>query len=268
MTGRVLVVAGSDSGGGAGLQADLKTIMALGGYGATAVTALTAQNTLGVQDVLPVPAAFVAAQMRSVLEDIGADCIKTGMLHDAEVIGTVAEVLRAGAPGVPAVVDPVMVAQSGDPLLRRDAVEALRDELLPLAALVTPNVPEAEMLTGRSIGSADDLAQAGRELRALGCRAVLMKGGHLEGGTVVDVLVTGEGTEPMHWPRVDTRCDHGTGCTLASAVATGLALGFPVAEAVRRGRAFLQRALETARPLGGGRGPVNHAVGLAPWEPR
>lgn len=257
--GRVLVVAGSDSGGGAGLQADLKTLMALGAYGATAVTALTAQNTRGVQDVFPVPGEFVARQMSAVLEDIGADCIKTGMLFDAGVIEAVAEILDRQAAGVPLVLDPVMVAQSGDPLLHQDAVQALRQCLLPRATLLTPNVPEAELLSGLRIRDADDLPRVAARLMEAGCQAVLLKGGHLEGTTVTDLLVTSRGSEPLQWPRVNTTCDHGTGCTLASAIAAGLAQGMALGEAVRRARRYLQRALETALPLGGGRGPVNHA---------
>ncbi|MFB4204947.1 Hydroxymethylpyrimidine/phosphomethylpyrimidine kinase [wastewater metagenome] len=255
---RVLIVAGSDSGGGAGIQADIKAVTALRGYAMTAITALTAQNTLGVQDVFPIPSAFIAEQMRSVLGDIGADCIKTGMLHDAPVIETVAEMLESMAPAVPLVVDPVMVAQSGDRLLQTAAVEALRTRLVPRASLVTPNIPEAEVLLERRIHDEADQIAAAEALLALGCGAVLVKGGHAAGETITDVLATPTGTECLRQPRIATECTHGTGCTLASAIAAGVARGMDLAAAVARARRYLQRALVTATPLGGGHGPVNH----------
>lgn len=262
--GRVLIVAGSDSGGGAGIQADIKTVMALKGYAATAVTALTAQDTVGVKGVLPVAPDFIAEQMRVVLEDIGADCVKTGMLYDSEVIEIVAKTLKSHARGVPLVLDPVMVAQSGDRLVAEEAVDVLRELLIPRALLITPNLPEAEVLLGRSIAGLSQLEAAARDLQALGCRAVLLKGGHLPGSdTVTDCLVTGTGTETVVKPRVRTTSIHGTGCTLASAIATGIANGLPLEPAVRRARSYLQRALETAQPLGHGNGPVNHGHTVA-----
>ncbi len=258
MPARVLIVAGSDSGGGAGLQADIKTVSALGGYAMTAVTALTAQNTLGVFGVVGVEPAFVQQQMRVVLDDIGADALKTGMLHDAAVIEAVCQVLESLEPGIPVVVDPVMVAQSGDSLLEPDAVETLKGRLVPRAAVLTPNVPEAERLAGQEIRDVDDMTEAARALLDLGPAAVLLKGGHLEGKVVTDVLATHQGIERFQSPRLETPHTHGTGCTLASAVATGLAQGMALRAAVVRARAYLQEALRSAPGLGRGHGPVNH----------
>ncbi|MFQ5954530.1 MAG: bifunctional hydroxymethylpyrimidine kinase/phosphomethylpyrimidine kinase [Kiloniellales bacterium] len=256
--GRVLIVAGSDSGGGAGIQADIKTVTALGGYAATAVTALTAQNTLGVTAVHSVPPAFIAEQMAVVLGDLGADCIKTGMLHDAGVIEAVADAIVAHAPGLPLVVDPVMVAQSGDRLLDPDATETLSRRLMPLASLITPNVSEAEALSGQSIASVDEMKRAAAALIRLGIKAVLVKGGHLEGPTVRDLLVHDGATEVFESPRIDTLHTHGTGCTLASAIAAGLAQGLELRAAVVRARAYLHEAIRTAPGFGQGHGPVNH----------
>ncbi len=256
--GRVLIVAGSDSGGGAGIQADLKTVMALGGYGATAITALTAQNTLGVQGVLPVPPGFVQQQMRSVLDDIGADAVKTGMLGTAEMVAAVAAALRGA--GVPVVVDPVMVAKGGARLLDDGAVTALLRDLLPLAALLTPNVPEAEALLGRPIPDHAAALDAARALLDLGARAVLLKGGHLSGPVVEDVLATADDVEVIRSARIETRHTHGTGCTLASAVAAGLAQGMPLRDAVLRAGAYVHAAILAAPGLGGGHGPLGHGA--------
>lgn len=258
MTGRVLIVAGSDSGGGAGIQADIKAVSALGGYAATAITALTAQNTLGVHGVQGVPTDFIQLQMRVVLGDIGADAIKTGMLHSAAVIEAVAEVLRAEGAGIPVVVDPVMVAKGGAALLEDEAAATLKSALLPLAALLTPNIPEAEALTGVTIGDERAMQAAGDALMAAGARAVLVKGGHMEGAVVRDLLVAADGTRVFENPRIDTVHTHGTGCTLASAIAAGLAQGLPVADAVGRAEAYLHEAIRQAPGLGGGHGPVAH----------
>jgi hydroxymethylpyrimidine/phosphomethylpyrimidine kinase len=263
--GRVLIVAGSDSGGGAGIQADIKSVTALGGYAATAITALTAQNTRGVFGVVGIDPAFIQQQMRVVLEDIGADAIKTGMLHDTPVIEAVAEVLTDQAAGLPVVVDPVMVAQSGDALLQPGAAQSLKQRLVPLAAVLTPNVPEAEALTGRAVAGLDDMKSAAEDLLALGPRAVLVKGGHLPGETVRDVLAGGDGVEVMESPRIDTRHTHGTGCTLASAIATGLAQEMPLREAVVRARAYLLEALRRAPGIGQGHGPVGHGHTVKPF---
>ena len=258
MKGRVLIVAGSDSGGGAGIQADIKSVTALGGFAATAITALTAQNTLGVFGVVGIAPAFIQQQMRVVLDDIGADAIKTGMLHDGPVIEAVAEVLGALDPAVPIVVDPVMVAQSGDPLLAADALATLKRRLVPLAGLLTPNRPEAERLTGLTIDGVEAMAAAAQALRDQGARAVLVKGGHMEGATVVDVLADEDGVTRFESPRIATRHLHGTGCTLASAIATGLAQGLALRVAVERARAYLLTAIKSAPGLGRGSGPVNH----------
>lgn len=262
MKGRVLIIAGSDSGGGAGIQADIKTVTVLGGYAATAITALTAQDTRDVHAVFPIPPAFVARQMEVVLADIGADCIKTGMLHSAAVIATVVEVLTRTAPGTPLVVDPVTVAKGGAPLLEPNAIDAVRGLLLPRATVATPNIPEAELLTGGKIASVAAMEAAGRALLALGPKAVLVKGGHLDLPTVVDVLVTADGAIHMENPRIHSTNTHGTGCTLASAIATGLAQGMNVRDAVVRARGYVWEAIRTAPGLGKGHGPLNHARSL------
>ena len=256
--GRVLILAGSDSGGGAGLQADLKTVTALGGYAATAVTAVTVQNTLGVTGVLPVPADMVTAQARAVLDDIGADALKTGMLGDIAMVETVAAILDSAA-GIPAVVDPVMTAKGGAALLATDAMDAVRRLMVPRARLLTPNVPEAEALTGLGITNLDDQRRAGEALLALGARAVLMKGGHLHGERVTDLLLTPEGETLFESARLETRHTHGTGCTLASACAAGLAQGLSLEAAVARAWAYVQEAIARAPGLGRGHGPLDHA---------
>ena len=259
MLPRVLIVAGSDSGGGAGLQADIKTVTMLGGYAATAVTALTAQNTLGVFDTMAVPPELVAEQMRLVLTDIGADCVKTGMLHSAEVIHAVAAVLESLAAGIPLVVDPVMVAKGGAPLLAHDARAALTELLVRRASIVTPNAPEAEALTRVPVRSVDDLARAADRLLALGSGAVLVKGGHLPGETVVDLLRTADGAERrFESPRIATTSTHGTGCTLASAIATGVAEGLRLEDAVERAHAYVHAAILSAPGFGSGHGPLDH----------
>ena len=266
MKGRVLIVAGSDSGGGAGIQADLKAVTALGAFGATAITALTAQNTRGVFGVFPVPPAFITQQMSLVLEDIGADAIKTGMLHSAEVIDAVVEVHERLAKDVPLIVDPVMVAKGGAPLLLPEAREALVGRLLPRAALLTPNLPEAEVLTGQTIDSVAAMRRAAETIRALGPRAVLLKGGHLEGPKVTDVLVTAEGERIFEDDRIETTSTHGTGCTLASAIAAGIAQGLGMEAAIRRARRYLRLAIEHAPGLGHGHGPLDHAVTVVPFD--
>jgi hydroxymethylpyrimidine/phosphomethylpyrimidine kinase len=257
----VLAIAGSDSGGGAGIQADIKTISALGGYAMTAVTALTAQNTTGVTGIHPVPVEFAAAQIDAVLSDIGADAVKIGMLYSAELIETVASALqRHGAANI--VLDPVMVAQSGDRLLQDDAVEALRSELVPLATVLTPNLPEAEVLLARTISGREQMEEAARSLAKLGCQSVLLKGGHGESGRSDDLLFLGEEGRLL-WletERIDTKNTHGTGCTLSSAVAALLAAGQGIEEAVRQAKAYITEAIRAgaAYHIGAGHGPVNH----------
>jgi hydroxymethylpyrimidine/phosphomethylpyrimidine kinase len=256
--GRVLVVAGSDSGGGAGIQADIKTVTALGGYAATAITALTAQNTLGVDAVEIVPADFVVRQMELVFDDIGADAIKTGMLPTAAIVDSVCDVIETWAEPVPLVVDPVMVAKGGAQLLATDAVDVLRRRLIYLADVITPNVPEAEVLTGLSIQDEQAMAHAATMLLTLGSEWVLLKGGHLEGPEVVDILVSQSGMRIFRSQRIPTRSTHGTGCTLASAIATGLAQGLSVPDAVARARAYVLAAIAAAPGFGEGHGPMWH----------
>jgi hydroxymethylpyrimidine/phosphomethylpyrimidine kinase len=260
MNGRVLIVAGSDSGGGAGIQADIKAVTAMNGFAATAITALTAQNTEGVHGVVAVEPAFIVQQIDVVLSDIGADALKTGMLHSAEVIGVVAGALKARAPGVPLVVDPVMVAKGGHRLLLSEAETALRDTLLPMAALLTPNLPEAEVLAGFPVRTEADMKRAAEKLAALGTKAVLMKGGHLEGDRVVDLLFHDDRFDRFEDRRIPSRSTHGTGCTLASAIAAGLAQKMSLHDAVARARLYVRKAIETAPGFGRGHGPLNHAV--------
>jgi hydroxymethylpyrimidine/phosphomethylpyrimidine kinase len=256
---RVLTIAGSDSGGGAGIEADIKTISALGAYACTSITAVTAQNTLGVAGVQFMPAEFVALSIKTVLEDIGADAIKLGMLGNAAIIEAVAAALPRG---VPLMLDPVMVATSGAVLLPDDAIAAMVSLLLPLATIITPNLPEAAKLTGLPVETQDQRIAAGVALRARGANAVLIKGGHGTGEMLTDYLITAEGVEPITLPRLPTRHTHGTGCTLAAAIATGLAQGMALPAAVHRARRYLQAAIETAPGFGAGHGPVNHLVRL------
>ncbi|MFT8712054.1 bifunctional hydroxymethylpyrimidine kinase/phosphomethylpyrimidine kinase, partial [Komagataeibacter rhaeticus] len=231
MRGRILIMAGSDSGGGAGIQADIKTVTVLGGFAMTAITALTAQDTLGVHDVMPVSPEFIVAQMRCVMDDLGVDAFKSGMLDRPEVIGAIAAVLVTSA-DIPYVLDPVMVAKGGAPLLRDDALASLRERLVPLATVLTPNLPEAEALLGRPIAGRGEMVDAAHDLLALGPRAVLLKGGHMEGNELVDVLVEQGGRmEAFTGSRIPTRHTHGTGCTLASAIATGLGQGMELRDA-------------------------------------
>jgi len=255
---RVLSIAGSDSGGGAGIQADIKTITGLGGYATTAITALTAQNTLGVHAIHAVPPDFVVRQIEVVLDDIGADAIKIGMLGDAATIEAVAGALARHAPGIPLVVDPVMVAKGGAALLHSDALAALTRLLLPAATLLTPNLPEAEVLSGLAIPDLDAMPRAAAALLRRGVRAVLLKGGHLPGDQVVDLLMTADGCEAFAAPRIASRHTHGTGCTLASAIATGLAQGMTLRDAVLRARSYVRQAIAAAPGIGKGHGPLGH----------
>lgn len=262
---RLLIVAGSDSGGGAGIQADIKTATMHGVFAMTAVTAITVQDTRGVHGVHVIPDETIADQMAACLIDIGADAVKTGMLHSAGTIETVAASLAKHAPDAPLVVDPVMVAKGGARLIDESAVEAMRRTLFPRAAIVTPNLPEAAaLLDVAEIADPAAMEEAGRALLAMGPRAVLMKGGHLSGHMVVDLLVTAGGVERFEGPRIESRHTHGTGCTLASAIASGLAKGATAVEAVRGARAYVMRAIETAPGLGHGHGPLNHMHGLTP----
>ncbi|MCP4201349.1 MAG: bifunctional hydroxymethylpyrimidine kinase/phosphomethylpyrimidine kinase [bacterium] len=268
---RVLTIAGSDSGGGAGIQADLKTFCAHGAYGMSVVTAVTAQNTRAVTAVHPIPPELISAQIEAVLSDIGADAIKIGMLADAAIVRAVAEGLRGHVPAaearIPIVLDPVMVAKSGDALLADDAVAALRDELIPLATVMTPNLPEAEVLAGRSATSLGDRLELAKALAALG-PAVVLKGGHAEDGAgcpsreIEDILCDGSTTETFVHPRIQSSSTHGTGCTLSSAIAARLARGDTVRAAVAGAIEYLQGAIATAFDVGKAapdrHGPVNH----------
>jgi hydroxymethylpyrimidine/phosphomethylpyrimidine kinase len=258
---RALSIAGSDSGGGAGIQADLKTFSALGVFGMTAITAVTAQNTVAVTAVAEIAPEVVAAQIDAVVQDIGVDAAKTGMLGNAAVIGAVAASIRRH--GIRAfVVDPVMIAKSGAALLRADAVDALRRELLPLALVVTPNLHEARALIGREVRTIAEMEDAARAVAALGPRYVVVKGGHLE-GAAIDVLYDGRVVERLEAPRVDTPHTHGTGCVFSAAVTAMLARGADVPEAVRTAKRFITRSIDAALPLGHGHGPANpmHGAG-------
>jgi hydroxymethylpyrimidine/phosphomethylpyrimidine kinase len=255
--GRVLVIAGSDSGGGAGLQADIKTITVLGGYAATAITAITVQNSLGVKAVHALSPEMMDAQARAVLDDIGADAIKIGMLGARDMVEAAARLLDDWA-SIPAVIDPVMVAKGGQALLDDGARRALRADLIPRAALLTPNAPEAAALTGLDVETTEDLRRAGEALLRLGARAVLLKGGHIPGDRVIDVLMTPAGETLFEGPRQESRHTHGTGCTLASACALGLAEGLPLDRAVARAWAYVAEAIRTAPGLGAGHGPLDH----------
>ncbi|MEM7327270.1 MAG: bifunctional hydroxymethylpyrimidine kinase/phosphomethylpyrimidine kinase [Pseudomonadota bacterium] len=257
-SGRVLIIAGSDSGGGAGIQADLKTVTMLGGYAMTAITAITAQDTTGVHGVWPVAPDAVRQQMRACLQDIGADSVKTGMLGSVELVDHVAETLDTFARDVDRVIDPVMIATSGDRLIDEKAVSAIASVLIPNAVLVTPNAPEAEILTGKAVDGLNGQRRAAEALLKRGARGALVKGGHVPGQTIHDVLQTEHGEWIFESERIDTRSTHGTGCTLASACATKLALGNSVAEAVESARIYLHQAILHAPGLGSGHGPVAH----------
>jgi hydroxymethylpyrimidine/phosphomethylpyrimidine kinase len=254
---RALTIAGSDSGGGAGIQADLKTFAALGVYGTSAITALTAQNTLGVRAVEFVPTLFILSQIAAVIEDIGTDAIKTGMLGRPEIVSAVAGAL-VNLPTVPVVVDPVMVAKSGDRLLGEAAVASVIRDLLPRADVLTPNAPEAAVLSGRPVRTLAEARDAARQLFDLGARAVIVKGGHLDTPDVVDTLFDGRQFIEARGPRHATRHTHGTGCTFAAAIAAHLALGRPLVEAFHEARAYLDGAIRHAPGLGGGAGPLDH----------
>jgi len=254
---RLLTIAGSDSGGGAGIQADLKTFSALGGFGMSVLAAVTAQNTLRVSAVHAIPVDVVVAQIDAVASDIGVDAVKTGMLATAELVESVAERVRHWElPNL--VVDPVMVAKGGDRLLEEGAVGAVRERLLPLATVVTPNLPEAEVLLGRRIESREDMRRAARDLVALGARSAVVKGGHSADPDVVDVLYDGVVIRELDATRLETRSTHGTGCTFASAIAAYLAHGLALEDAVTRAKRYLWEAINRAYPIGHGHGPVHH----------
>lgn len=261
-TGRVLIIAGSDSSGGAGIQADIKACAAFGAYSMTAVTAITAQNTVGVHRVDLVSPDMVTAQINACVEDIGVDVIKIGMLGSEAIIRAVHAAIEPLDALV--VLDPVMVATSGDRLLDEGAVALMKELMVPISDLVTPNVPEAEILTGMTITDTDDMSRAGETLLEMGGYAALMKGGHLDIKSIVDILITDDGASVMTGPRIYSRHTHGTGCTLASAAAAALALGATMEEAVSSARDYVFEAIRTAPKLGQGNGPLNHGLALPP----
>ncbi len=253
---RALTIAGSDSGGGAGIQADLKTFAAFGVFGMSAITALTAQNTVEVRSVFDVPAEFVRQQIDAVVTDIGVDAAKTGMLSSDPIVEAVADRVRHH--GIASlVVDPVMIAKSGAALLRPEARDALRRLLLPLALVVTPNLHEASALVDRKVETMHEMEEAARRLSALGPRYVVVKGGHLEGGAAVDLVFDGARVERLESPRIQTRHTHGTGCVFAAAIASGLAKGVAPLQAIRDAKTFVTAAIRQALPLGSGHGPAN-----------
>ncbi len=263
---KVVTIAGSDSGAGAGVQADMKTCAALGVYATTVITALTAQNTLGVREICAVTPSFVTAQIDAVMEDIGADAVKTGMLDRVEIVQAVAEALRRWRVER-LVVDPVMVAKSGDLLLRREAVRTLVRELFPLAYVVTPNIPEAEVLLGgASLRSVEAMEEGARAIAEMGPRYVVLKGGHLRGDKAIDVLWDGRTFTLFEADRRETRHTHGTGCTFSAAIAACVARGMAVGEAVRQAKQYLTEAITHSFPVGQGHGPVHHFAHLPCWR--
>jgi hydroxymethylpyrimidine/phosphomethylpyrimidine kinase len=263
MTGRVLIIAGSDSGGGAGIQADIKTVTLLGGYATTAITALTAQNTCGVSGVFPIGPDFVRRQIEAVLTDIGADCIKTGMLVDASVVEAVADALEALAPKTRLVVDPVISSTSGSSLLDEPGAERLKRRLISRADVVTPNLIEAAFLTGLTVENLDGMKRAADALLQLGAKAVVVKGGHLPGNDLIDLVATPQESFVLRAKRIKTRSTHGTGCAYASAIATGLAQGQKLKPAVTAAHAYVQAAIKNAPGLGKGNGPIGRPMHAA-----
>lgn len=265
--GRVLVVAESDSGGGAGIQADIKTITALGGYAMSAVTALTAQNTEGINSRVESTPRFIEKQMSAVLRDIGADVIKIGMVPNVETIEAVHYTYMEFAPDIPMVLDPVMIAKGGHALIDREAIHLLKQHFLLHARIATPNIPEAEALTGMDIHSLSDLKRVAESMITLGCQSVLLKGGLMAGDMVYDVLYSEDGLEVFQDPRIDTPHTRGTGCTLASAIAVGLAQRMTLRDAVVRARAYVRQAILTAPGFGKGNGPINHTHTVGSFHP-
>ncbi len=265
MKGRVLIIAGSDPSGGAGIQADIKTVTALGGYAAAAITALTVQNTKGVSAAYPVAPDLIRAQIEAVMSDIGADAIKIGMIGDVDAAHAIADAVADHAQSLPLILDPVLAATSGDALAGSGVASVLCERLAPIAAIVTPNTDEAAALTGVAVTNEAAMIAAGEALLARGARAVLVKGGHMAGDVVADILVTADGVKTFRHPRIETTSTHGTGCTLASAIAVGLAQGAELAGVVERAIAYVQEAIRTAPGLGAGHGPLNHAHTLKPF---
>lgn len=263
----VLSIAGSDSSGGAGIQADLKAASALGTYAATAITAVTVQNTLGVSEVYPLPPQAVVGQVQAVMDDLQPDALKTGMLYSKEIISALCATLRNVRNLPPLVCDPVMVSTSGHKLLQDDAIQSMVKELFPLSSLITPNLPEAETVLGRSVQTPKEMEEAARQLLCCGCKAVLLKGGHLSGGQMADYLLTREGESKwFEAERTNTSNTHGTGCSLSSAIAALLAQGYATVEAAGKAKAYISRAIEAGAEIeiGNGHGPVNHFFAPVP----
>ena len=255
-----MTIAGSDSGGGAGIQCDIKTISSLGGYETTAITAITAQNTVGVRNILNIPINMIEEQIKAIIDDIGTDAIKIGMLSNEKIIHCVAKIISIFNKKIPIVLDPVMVAKGGASLLDESAHSAMITKILPLATLLTPNAPEASVLSGIKVVDVDSQQVAGETLLKKGARAVLVKGGHISGSNITDLLVTKNGVFRFESKRILTQHTHGTGCTLASGIATGLAQGMDLYRAVSRARSYLSAAITTAPGFGSGHGPINHTV--------
>lgn len=257
--GRVLVIAGSDPSGGAGIQADIKSITMHGQYAATAITALTVQNTIGVKEAIGVDPRVIRAQIEAVLEDVGADTVKTGMLHSADVVAEVSQTLKDLEFKGPIIVDPVMVASSGDRLLDDRAVNLIKNDLIPMAALVTPNLPEAKVLTGLNVETNEEMQAAGRMILEMGAGAVLMKGGHQTAEVLTDFLMMHDGIHSLSAEKIQTRHTHGTGCSFASSFAALLASGLSLTEAFPVAHQFIQEAIKAAPGFGAGHGPLGHA---------
>ena len=262
MVGRVLIVAGSDSGGGAGIQADIKAVSALDCFAATAITALTAQNTLGVHDVYPVHPDFIDKQINVVMRDIGADCIKTGMLHDAATIKCVVRAIDREGPEVPLVADPVMVAKGGHRLLKEDAVNSLKNFIKNTNPVLTPNIPEAEILTGMKINNLADMKTAGKKIIDLGANFVVLKGGHMNKPILSDILIGEEVLDQIETKKIETNNTHGTGCTMASALTAGLAKSLGIKEAFQKAHFYVNQAIITSPRFGNGHGPINHSFNI------
>lgn len=263
MKGRVLIIAGSDSGGGAGIQADIKAVTIMGGFAMTAVTAITAQNTMGVFDVHTIPIKTICNQITCVLDDIGADAIKTGMLGNVEIVEAVGDTL-AKYGQIPRIIDPVMIAKGGHALLETKAIDAVRTCLIPRAHLLTPNAPEAEQLAGVAVETLDGQRRAAEKLLRFGANAVLVKGGHIDGTTFTDLLATQNGETFFEAKRIESKNTHGTGCTLASAIASLIAQEVEISTAIAKAREYVFKAIETAPNYGQGHGPLNHAWPLKP----
>jgi hydroxymethylpyrimidine/phosphomethylpyrimidine kinase len=259
---KALTIAGSDSGGGAGIQADLKTFTAFGVYGMSAITAITAQNTVGVQGIFELPVDIIEEQIKSIMSDIGTDAAKTGMLSSPEIVSTVAESIKKfNIPNI--VVDPVMVAKSGDALLSENARMVMKENLLPLATVITPNLFEAEAILGETIKTIDDMKSAAVELKKIGCKWVVVKGGHLTGGKeAIDVVYNGKNFYLLSSPFVQTKNTHGTGCTFSSAIAAGLAKGSKPLDAIQKAKEYISKAIESSLSIGKGHGPTNHLAGI------